>query len=80
MAALLLTSCGILNGDTVVEPRPCQVPPVPDPPVTKGYTPCPEDAVCLTPDDAVDLGLYIREVRRVKEALLACNLVTNEGS
>lgn len=74
---LLVSSCGTLADiPDPIEPDPCRVPKAPVYPEVVLVEDCPEEAVCLTPESAVELGLWVREMTRVEEAIGACPYVT----
>lgn len=80
--ALLITLTGCVTREVPVDVPvdPCHVPKMPEEPsitlAPEGLTP--KGYVCMTSTSAVDLGLYLREIRLVRESLLACPLVVPE--
>ena len=69
---LLQTSCG---GPSIRVSPPavvCSVPSWPDNPQLEFSEDCPDSSVCLTPESAARLYLWIREVMRIKEAIAGC--------
>ena len=68
---LLVSGCG--TPGVVAKPTPpCWVPLWPDPPTVVLVEPCDLNAVCISKDSAVDIGLWVRAVTDYHLAVLAC--------
>lgn len=77
---VLLSSCGS-NSRGAVAPQPispCQIPALPDPPELAAWSCESDTAVCLTPEEAIALARWARQVAQVELAIQACSLVTRE--